>query len=165
MRAFERQRGLGAIDDDRVFADDPALREDPVVKRDGQIVGRVLELDFERVALDLVGNVFEDQIAHAVGQRDLKARFEVAATAPAGELLRGGVGAEVERRPFRVRARGGEIGVPPEALAPVEGLEFVVLVDPDYVRDRARLQMPQFFFGIADFTESGRGQHEAHQEG
>src|SRR5215475_4267 len=89
----------------------------------------VLERDGERVAVDFMFGIVENEIAVAVGKCDFEAGLHVETGAPARIFLGSCGGAHVEGGPFRISVSGGEIGIARDVAAPEDVLESALFVD------------------------------------
>ena len=67
-----------------------------VAQLDEDVALDVLQADGQHVALDVMRDVMQDEVAIAVGEGDLQSRFHVETGAPAGEFLRRGSRGQIE---------------------------------------------------------------------
>jgi hypothetical protein len=152
LRTFDYGWFAGAIFDGRIAAKNSRLRKNRVVKLNEEFAFDVLECDGEAAAFDFMADIVEDEVAIAIGERNLQAGLDVKASAPAGIFLRGACGAEVEGSPFGRAVRGGEICVPRDVFAPIDMLKNVLLVDAEDVGDFAVVEEKELWL----FEEADR---------
>ena len=138
------------------FATMSWAREDAVDQLDAEVVADVLEAQDEGVALDLVRDVLEDEVAHAVGEGDLEARLREAEAAPAGVLDLGEPLAGLEGVAL-AGAGGLEVGVAGEARPPVDELDLVLLVDAQHVGRALGLEDEELRVREVAHGRAGRG--------
>jgi hypothetical protein len=153
-----------AVFEERGFADDAFGRIDLIGEGDEDVVFDVFEGDFQGVGVDGVRGVVEDQVADAVGARDLDGRFVVTGASPAEEfLVDEGLGG-VEGGKLAAAGSGGDVVGAPEGRSPVEVLEFAAGIDAEGEGARLGAEEEEFF-GCGEFDGrlggEGRGQGRA----
>src|SRR5882724_10627625 len=100
----------------------------------------IFESNRQFVAVDLMIDIVENQIAIAIRERYLEARFDKQTGAPSRILLwRCGSG-EIEGCPFRKALPCRKVIVAPNMLAPINVLQHVFLIYPKNVGDISRVQ-------------------------
>jgi hypothetical protein len=109
------------------------------VERDIHFARDILHHNAQRIALDLVGDIFEREIAIAVGKGDLEIRFKIESAAPACELVRCHSDRGVEGGGSAWRMGGRKCIAGRKALAPIERLDLLLFVDAQHISDVGRV--------------------------
>src|SRR5882762_2975129 len=131
--AFEHNRTLRSVFDCGIALDDARLRIDEVVEMNQQGPFNIFESNRQSVSIDLMIHIVENQIAVAIGERNLETRFGKQTSAPSRVFLWCCGRAEVEGCPFRKALRCRKIIIAPNMLAPINVLQHVFVIYPKNV--------------------------------
>ncbi len=124
---------VGTVLDLGGAAQDAGLGIGLILQRDVDLARDILHHNAELVAVDLMRNILEREVAIAVGEGDLEVGLDVETTAPTDELMRSCGDGRIEGRSFGHGFGRGKAVTGPKALAPIEGLQLLVLVDAENV--------------------------------
>ena len=161
LSALHRERLRHLILDHGVFFNHAGRGVNAIVEVHQDIVVDVFGQDAQRVAVDFVAHVPQNQVAVAILPGDFQARFGVHVASPAGVLTRRGGGAAVEGSPLILGVGCGEIAVAPQSLTPINVLELVLFVHSKNITGVVRIQHPELLAGEKTngiFRKSGRAQ-------
>src|SRR4030095_8983946 len=95
-------------------------RIERIAEANEQLSFDVLQRNGQRMALNLVVDITQNEVAISVGKADLQAGLDIKAGPPAGILWRGGGRPEIERCPFVKTARCQEIRIALHMAAPID---------------------------------------------
>ncbi len=126
---FDHHRLLFFALDGRGTRQDAAFGVHGISERDVNFAGKVFQQNFQRFRAIRHGfDKMQNQIAIAVGERDLQGRLGVQPGAPGRVFLRRGGVWRIEGSHFRIRVRGGKRVMRADASSPIERLQFAALI-------------------------------------